>query len=200
MKKILSIIPELWVDLIGRFAPGGLIVLISCKNLTPAFKLLPKDSWAGKVAVGVVVVYAVGLVFDLVADFLFSLLFLLFSRAFPQIKAAEPGGGGKCELEPRILPNTEMWAQIEAHDESAQLVFTKMAAEEAFLKSIALFLMLQLVLISLLTWLGLQPNAFRVLDDKMALIGGLIAAMCAVRMRFVIGQRLKQSRPPGRKK
>src|SRR5208282_1867777 len=72
VEKLNGIIPEAWFDLIGRVVPGTVIVLASFR--TDPVSKLPNLSLGG-FAVGLVVAYVVGFVFDVVSDGLFGWVF-----------------------------------------------------------------------------------------------------------------------------
>ena len=66
VEKLSGIIPEAWYDLISKVVPGTVIVLASFPGV------LGSGSSFGGFAVGLVVAYVVGFVFEVISDFLFG--------------------------------------------------------------------------------------------------------------------------------
>jgi hypothetical protein len=178
VEKVSGFIPEVWFDLIGRVVPGTVIVLAAFQ--TDVFRDL-KDLTLGNLAVGLVVVYVVGLVFDVVSDGLFGWIFSALAQRW----------------EKAFYSNKDLWEKAESRPANQRNVIIKIVAEGTLLKSLFFYFFLQLFLRGLECLYGSplvcsEPlSKLKVHHWKVSLVLGVAAFACWVKMQKVATHRLK---------
>ena len=177
-EKVSGFIPGVWFDLIGRVVPGTVIVLAAFPGYV--FRDL-KDLTLGDLAVGLVVVYVVGLVFDVVSDGLFGWIFSALAQTQRGPKPSTPTR--TCGRKPSSA--------------NQRNVIVKIVAEGTSLKSLFFYFFLQLFLRGLECLYGSplicsEPlSKLKVHNWKVSLFLGVVAFACWVKMQKVATHRLK---------
>ncbi len=165
VEKLSAIIPEAWYDLIDRVVPGTVIVLASFP--TDLVSRLSGLSLGG-FAVGLVVVYVVGFVFDIVSAILFDWVFT----------------------------NRKLREKIDKLPSPRREVAGKMTADGAMFRSLGFYLLLQCFL-AISTWLYGDPipwaplREIRVHPLPFSLVFAAIAFVCWARLLDIVTGRLK---------
>jgi hypothetical protein len=118
-KKLSDYIPEFYFDIIARLVPGGLTCIIygwqSLGTLGSAFSIL----------IGLVVSYFLGILLDVVSDLVLGrLVFRWFISALKKFVRLYT-----------FMPDNELWLLIRQLPEKQVIIFNKMMAEKAMLRS-----------------------------------------------------------------
>jgi hypothetical protein len=174
IEKISSIIPEVWFDLIGRVIPG-VVIVISAAGVSG----LSFGGWA----VGLVVAYVVGFIFDNVSNMFFR---MLFKKGWPGFFQ-------------------DYWDTFEKLSAPTQQVMVKMFAEATMLRSFTFYLLLQFFLALWMLLVGhwqqfelvsdLIPlelrNGFRIHPLPLSLVFLVVTFACWIMKQQVVIARLK---------
>ncbi len=192
-EKLSGINPEAWYDLISKVVPGTVIVWASFRTD------LVSGSPLGGFAVGLVVVYVVGFVFEVTSDCLFGWVLTLRGWVLTKLRVLTLRGWVLTTLESFMdwiycYPYRKLWEEIDKQPPPLRERAGKTAAEGAMFKSLGVYELLQ-ILLAILTHGGLIPCArlreIRVHSWGLSLFFAAVAFYCWIIMQHRVTMQLK---------
>ena len=174
VEKLSGLVPEVWFDLIARVIPGAIILFVSTQSTAIS------NVTIGGLAIGIVVVYLIGMVFDLCSSICFEWVFAACAKLAPGL----------------FVPGAKIWKAIDTLPRAAHGLLVKMMAEGIMFRSLFTFGLIQMsqyeFAINITTFEQyMQPLQIRVLPLQCSATLTVLSLCCWLKMGETASSRLR---------
>jgi hypothetical protein len=114
VEKLTGLVPEAWFDLIARVIPGAIILVVTTQNTTIS------NVTIGGFAIGVLLAYVIGMVFDLCSSVFFEWVFAACAKVAPN----------------SFTSSVRIWEAIDTLPMNSRGLLVKMMAEGIMFRSL----------------------------------------------------------------
>ena len=172
--KLTGLVPEAWFDLIARVVPGAIILVASTQNTAVS------NVTIGGFAIGVLIAYAIGMVFDLCSSVCFEWVFGACAKCCPN----------------SFTDGAKMWQAIDTHSGNSHGLLVKIMAEGIMFRSLFAFAVLHLSLaIATMKIPALaavvQQIPIQVLSPSVSVVLAVVSLCCWLKMGAIASSRLR---------